>query len=122
MENTNNSDQQRVDENSGGPLEGMSPQNTNMPLNDDEQDAVVYASLGVNNQPDVMNPGDEEASDTLLYTDTATARHATDGLSNDAEPDEFTDEIADDIDLSDDDIEEEITELAEEEDEGNERY
>ena len=121
MENTNNSDQQRVDENSGGPLEGMSPQNTNMPLNDDEQDAVVYAGLGVDNNPDIMNPGNEEASDTLLYTDTATARHATDELSNDAEPDELTDKLVD-ADLSDDEIDEQITELAEEEDEGNERY
>lgn len=67
MENTNNPDQQRVDQNSGGPLEGMSPQNTNMPENNEEEDAVVYAGLGVNNRPDIMNPGDEEASDTL-YT------------------------------------------------------
>jgi hypothetical protein len=121
MENTNNPDQQRVDENTGGPLEGMSPQNTNMPENNQEQDAVVYAGLGVNNQPDIMNPGDEEASDTLLYTDTATARHATDGVSNDEEFDEFPNDLAN-SDLSDDDIDEQITELAEEEDEGNERY
>ena len=121
MENTNNSDQQRVDENSGGPLGGMSPRHTNIPENDSEEDAVVYAGLGVNNQPDIMNPGDQEASDTLLYTDTATARHATDQVSNDAEPDEFTDEL-DDADLSDDEIEDQIDELAEEEDEGNERF
>ena len=121
MENINNSDQQRVDENSGGPLEGMSPQNVNPPANNEEDDDVVYAGLGVNNSPDIMNPGDEEASDTLLYTDTATARHATDEISNDAEPDEFVDELTD-SDLSDDDIDEQITELAEEEDEGNERY
>ena len=120
MENTNNSDQQRIDQ-TGGPLEGMSPQNTNMPLNDNEEDSVVYAGLGVNNEPDIMNQGDDEASDTLLYTDTATARHATDQLSNDEEFDEFTNDLAD-SDLSDDDIDEEITELAEEEEEGNERY
>lgn len=127
MENINNdnSDQQRVDENTGGPLEGMSPQNNNMPLNNDDQDDVVYAGLGVNNEPDIMNPGNEEATDTLLYTDTMTARHATDELPNDAEPDEFTDELdelSDDDDLSDDEIDEQIDELAEEEDEGNERY
>ncbi|GAB2524867.1 hypothetical protein [Spirosoma aerophilum] len=120
MENTNNSDQQRVDENSGGPLEGMSPQNTNMPENDNEEDAVVYAGLGVNNEPDIMNPGDDEASDTLLYTDNATARHATDQVSNDEEFDEFVDDPV--TNLSDDDIDEEITELEEEEEEGNERY
>ena len=122
MENMNNPDQQRVDENSGGPLEGMSPQNVNPPANNEEDDDVVYAGLGVNNSPDIMNPGDEEASDTLLYTDTATARHATDELSNDEEFDEFTVDELEDTDLSDDDIDEEITELAEEEDEGNERY
>ncbi|MBD2751290.1 hypothetical protein [Spirosoma validum] len=122
MENTNNPDQQRVDQNSGGPLEGMSPQHTNMPLNDNEEDAVVYAGLGVNNDPDIMNPGNEEASDTLLYTDTATARHATDEISNDAEFDEFTDELNNEEDMSDDEIDEQIIELAEEEDEGNERY
>ncbi|MFD2937256.1 hypothetical protein [Spirosoma flavum] len=120
MENTNNSDQQRVDENSGGPLEGVSPQHTNLLENDTEQDAVVYAGLGVDNEPDIMNPGDEEASDTLLYTDTTTARHATDEVSNGEEPDEFIDDA--DENLSDDELDEQITELAEEEDEGNERY
>lgn len=121
MENTNNLDQQRVDENSGGPLEGMSPQHTNMPENNDELDSVVYAGLGVNNEPDVMNPGDQEATDTLLYTDTATARHATDQVSN---ADDFDDMPADLLadDLSDDELNQEISELAEEEDEGNERY
>ena len=120
MENTSSSGQQQVDQSTGGPLEGMSPQHNNIPENDVEQDAVVYAGLGVNNEPDVMNQGGDEAADTLLYTDTATARHATDELSNDAEPDEFMDDASDD--LSDDELDAEITELAEEEDEGNERY
>ncbi len=92
-----------------------------MAPNDTEEESVVYAGLGVNNEPDVRNPGDEEASDTLLYTDSATARHATNAESNDAEPDEFTDEF-DEGDLTEDEMEEEITELGEEEDEGNERY
>ena len=126
MENVNNSDQQRVDENSGGPLEGMSPQNTNMPLDNDEMDSIAYAGLGVNNEPDIMNPGNEEATDTLLYTDTATAHHATDEVSNNEGYNEFTSEsdndLSDDDDLSDDEIDEQIDELAEEEDEGNERY
>ncbi len=121
MENINNSDQQPVDENSGGPLEGMSPQYTNVPENDDEGDVTSYAGLGVNNRPDVMNPGDQEASDTLLYTDTATARHATDEVSNGEDIDDMPADLLDD-DLSDDELDEEITELAEEEDEGNERY
>lgn len=121
MENNNNSDQQRVDQNSGGPLEGMSPQNTNMPENTYEEDVVSYAGLGVNNQPDVMNPGDEEATDTLLYTDTATARHATDEVSNAEDLDDMPEDLLND-DVSDDDLDAEITELAEDEEEGNERY
>jgi hypothetical protein len=120
MENTNNSDQQRVDQNSGGPLEGMSPQNTNIPENNDEEDAVVYAGLGVNNDPDILNPGDEEASDTLLYTDTITARHATDEVSNDEDMDDIPEDLLEDI--SDEELDNEIDELAEEEEEGNERY
>ena len=121
MENTNNSDQQRVDQNSGSPLEGMSPQNIDMPENDEDMDSVVYAGLGVNNQPDSMNPGDEEASDTLLYTDTATARHATDGVSNDEGMDDMPADLLSG-DLSDDELDEEITELAEDEDESSERH
>lgn len=120
MENNNNPDQQRVD-NSGGPLESMSPQNTNMPENNDEMDAVVYAGLGVNNEPDVMNAGDDEATDTLLYTDTATARHATDEVSNAEDMDDLPEDLLDD-ELSDDELDSEISQLAEEEDEGNERY
>jgi len=121
MENTNNADQQRVDQNTGGPLEGMSPQNTNVPENNDEMDAVVYAGLGVNNDPDVMNPGDEEATDTLLYTDTATARHATDEVSNADDLDDTPDDLLED-DISDDELDREITELAEDEEASNERY
>ena len=121
MENTTNADQQSPDQTLGNSVKGLSPQHNNLPENDEDDDAVVYAGLGVNNQPDIMNPGEEEASDTLLYTDTATARHATNELSNDEEPDEFPEEELSD-DLSDDEIEEQITELAEEEEEGNERY
>ena len=121
MENTNNSDQQRVDQNSGGPLEGMSPQNTNMSEDNDEMDSVVYAGLGLDGQPDAMNPGSEEASDTLLFTDTATARHATDEVSNNEDMDDLPENLLDE-DLSDDELDDEIIELAQEEDEGGEPY
>lgn len=121
MENTNNTNQQRVDENSGGPLEGMSPQNTNVPINEEEQDDVVYTGLGVNNDPDIMNPGDDEATDTVLHTDTITARHATDEVSNAEDLDDIPSDLLED-DLSDDDLDEQIIELADEEQEGNERY
>lgn len=121
MENRNDAGQERVEQNTGGPLEGMSPQNTNMPENQYEDDVVAYAGLGVNNDPDVMNPGDEEATDTLLYTDTATARHATDEVSNAEDMDDMPEDLLDE-DLSDDELDREITDLAEDEDEGNERY
>ncbi len=116
MEKLNNPDQQRVDQNTGGPLEGVSHQNSHTLDDIDEQDVVAYAGLGVNNSPDVMNPGDEEATDTLLYTDTVTARHATDELSNAEAVNDLTIEA-----LSDDDLDDEIARLEEEEKEG-ERY
>ena len=117
MENTN---QQSPDQSAGNSTKGLSPQHNGMPANEGD-DAVVYAGLGVNNEPDVINPGDEEGTDTLLFTDTATARHATDAVSNEAEADEFPVDAIDGT-MSDDEIDEEITELAEEEEEGNERY
>lgn len=92
-----------------------------MPANDDMADAV-YAGLGVGNDPDVMNPGREEATDTVLHTDTATAHHATDEVSNDGDMDTLPDDLLDEEITDDDQIEEEIAELAEEEEEGNERY
>lgn len=122
MENTNNADQQSPDQTAGNSQKGLSPQHNNAPENNEEDEAIVYAGLGVNNRPDVLNPGEEEAADTLLYTDTATARHATDELSNDEEPDEFVEDDLSDDDLSDDEIDDEIAELEEEEEEGNERY
>ena len=90
--------------------------------NEQEDDGVAYAGLGVNNEPDNMNPGSEEASDTLLYTDNVTAQHATDEVSNGVDGDELPEDMLDDEDLSDDELDDQITELAEEENEGNERY
>lgn len=121
MENTDNADMQSPNQAIGNSMKGVSPQHNDLPPNDESDDTAIYTGLGVNNQPDIMNPGDEEASDTVLHTDTATARHATDAVSNDAEDDEFMNDFAN-SDLSDDDIDEQIIELAEEEDEGNERY
>ncbi|MFD2569979.1 hypothetical protein ACFSUS_04995 [Spirosoma soli] len=121
MESTNNADQQPIDGNTGGPLEGMSPQHNNLPPNNEDEDVTVYAGLGVNNDPDVMNRPDDEAADTLLFTDTATARHATDEVSNGEDIDDLPEDLLDD-DLSDDELDQEISELAEEEEEGNERY
>jgi hypothetical protein len=97
MENFNNSDQQMGEQTTGGPLEGMSPQFTNMPPNDTEADNVVYANLGIDGEPDVMNPGSEEATDTLLYTDNAVAADVSEGIGNvetdDTLPPEFYNDL-----------------------------
>ena len=91
-----------------------------MPANNDELDDAVYAGLGVNNDPDIMNPGGEEATDTVLHTDTLTAQHAGDEVSNDDDPANalLDGDVADD----DDELDKEITELTEDEEAGNERY
>ena len=99
MENTNNSDQQRVDQNTGGLLEGMSPQFTNMLGNDVNEDPAIYADLGISGQPDNMNPGSEEASDTILYTDNMTARNATDNVSNSIDNELPEDELLLDVEM-----------------------
>lgn len=50
--------------------------------NTENEDPAIYANLGIGGHPDNMNPGSEEASDTILYTDNMTARNATDNVSN----------------------------------------
>ena len=106
-------------DNQNQPRETMSRQDVNMPANDERADDV-YAGLGVNNEPDIMNPGSEEATDTVLHTDTITAQHATDAVSNGDDP---TNALLDgEIAGDDDELDKEITELAEDENEGNERY
>lgn len=109
------------DQSMGSSSKGVSSQHTDMLQNNENEEATVYTGLGVNNEPDVMNTGAQEGTDTLLFTDTATARHATNAVSNEAEPDEFPDDAAEAA-TSEDEMEEQISELAEEEDEGNERY
>ncbi|CCH55910.1 hypothetical protein BN8_05210 [Fibrisoma limi BUZ 3] len=113
--------QQRVDQQTGGPQEGMSPQHTNVPEDNYEEDTAVYAGLGVNNEPDVYDRPDDEAVDTILYTDSATARHATDGVSNDEDMDDLPEDLLDD-DVSDEELDREISELAEDEEVGGEPY
>lgn len=98
MENVNNPDQQRVDQNSGGPLEGLSPQSVNMPGNDVNEESAIYSEFGFNGKPDAINPGDEEASDTILYTDNAVATDMTDMVSDNTPdnsdlPAEFYDDV-----------------------------
>lgn len=93
--------------------------------NDDDnlEDDPVYAGLGVNNEPDAYNEPDDEAQDTILHTDTQTAQHATEGVSNDADELDLDEEEKDlKRHFEEDQIEEQISELAQEEDLGNERY
>lgn len=122
MESANESaGQQPIDQQSGGPLSGMSEQNVNMPENNDEMDSVIYADLGIDGQPDSMNPGDEEATDTLLYTDNSTARNAAEGVSNDEDLNDLPADLLGD-NLSDDELDREISDLAAEEDAGGEPF
>lgn len=117
MENTNNFDQQRIDQNIGEPLEGLLPQFANIPDNDVNEDPTIYADLGISGQPDNMNPGSEEASDTILYTDNMTARNATDNVSNSID-DELAEEellLDEEMDLlNDTDVDMDPDELREE--------
>lgn len=107
MENTNNSDQQPVDQQTGGPLEGLSPRNNAgqeelaKNASGDPEDSAIYAGLGLNSgSTDEWNPASEEAADSILYTDTTTAQHAFDNVSNDVDYDKLpTDEA-----LSEDEI------------------
>lgn len=82
--------------------------------NDSQDESIVYANLGINGQPDEMNRGNDEATDTLLYTDNSTARNATVGLPND--------DLGDMDNLSEDELDREISDLAEEEDAAGEPY
>ena len=48
-------------------------QSGDMPGNDVNSEPAIYAEFGFDGQPDTTNPGTEEASDTILYTDNAVA-------------------------------------------------
>ncbi len=107
------------------------PQYTELVPNADDNDLRAYANLGVNNDPDSMNPGDEEATDTLLYTDSLTAQHATDEIDNETDLDDLNleeligDEPAQETGNGsnpDTEINREISDLAEDEDAGGEPY
>jgi hypothetical protein len=59
-------------------------QSGDMPGNDVNDESAIYAELGLDGQPDSLNPGSEEASDTILYTDNAVASDMTDMVSEKA--------------------------------------
>jgi hypothetical protein len=126
MENVKNTNQQPVDQDAGSPSEGVPPQFTDLPGNGVNEDSAVYANLGINGQPDSMNPGNEEASDTILYTDNQTARNATENVSNDLEDDLPEDSLLSDEEmdrLSDSDIDTDPNELRDErENDETDRY
>lgn len=94
--------------------------------NTNDEDSAIYANLGIGGQPDNMNPGSEEASDTILYTDNMTARNATDNVSNSFD-DELPEEerlLDEEMDrLNDGDVERDPDELREErENDDTDRY
>jgi len=94
--------------------------------NNDNEDPAIYANLGIGGQPDNMNPGSEEASDTILYTDNMTARNATDNVSNSFDDELPEDELLLDEEmarLNDTDVERDPDELREErENDDTDRY
>lgn len=122
MESTNEgAGRQAADDEVGSSMRDMPEPNVDMPDNNEEMDSVIYADLGIDGQPDSMNPGSEEATDTLLYTDNSTARNATNNLSND----EGMDDIPADLlatDLSDEELDREIGDLATDEEASGEPY
>lgn len=59
-------------------------QSGDMPGNDVNGESAIYAEFGFDGQPDNMNPGDDEASDTILYTDNAVASDMTNMVSEKA--------------------------------------
>jgi hypothetical protein len=98
--------------------------------NDENENPAIYANLGISGGPDNMNPGDEEASDTILYTDNQVARKATEAVSVDddivggIDP---TDELQvgnDELDrLNDSDVDQDANDLrAERENDDKDRY
>ncbi|MBC8154228.1 MAG: hypothetical protein H7Z72_15100 [Bacteroidetes bacterium] len=122
MESTNEgAGRQSDDDEMGGSRSDMPEPNVDMPDNDDEMTSVIYADLGIDGQPDSMNPGSDEATDTLLYTDNSTARNATNNLPND----EGMNDLPGDLlitDLSDEELDREIGDLTTDEEAGGEPY
>lgn len=95
MENNNNSDSPNQVDQTGGPQGGVSPERVNMPENDLEANPAVYSEFGMDGTTDVYSHPDDEAADTILYTDNVTAMHAMDEVPNGPAFDELPDDMVD---------------------------
>ncbi|GAA4405586.1 hypothetical protein GCM10023187_24110 [Nibrella viscosa] len=102
MKSHNNSTPNRVDQ-TGGPLTNVSPEQVNRPENEIDANSAVYAEFGMDDTTDVYSHPDDEAADTILYTDNITAQHAMEQVPNGPAFDELPEDM----------IDEEITEANE---------
>lgn len=95
-------------------------QSGDMPGNDVNGESAIYAEFGFDGQPDNMNPGTDEASDTILYTDNAVATDMTEMVSERASYDsDLPADLYNDLDNVDEaKMQAEVDQLADEE--GNE--
>jgi hypothetical protein len=118
MDTQNNPSQPRTDRASDALSEDISLQNSGLLANDPDSEEVIYADLGIQGQPDGMNPGDDEATDTVLYTDNQVARFATENVASDETIDDLPEALLDDEDsiVNEDDVYNDPDELAAERD------
>lgn len=82
MDTANNPQQPRPDRAADDLSDDVALQTTGLLANDPDSEAVLYADLGIDGQPDNMNPGEDEAADTMLYTDNQVARFATENVAS----------------------------------------
>ena len=93
--------------------------------NDPDSEDVIYADLGINGQPNNMNPGNDEATDTMLYTDNQVARFATENVASEETINDLPEAMLADEDsvTNEDDIYDDPDELADERDnDGKDSY
>ncbi len=118
MDTQNNPNQPRTNRSSDVSSDDIARQSSGLLANDPDSEDVIYADLGIQGQPDVMNPGDDEATDTMLYTDNQVARFATENVASDDTIDSLPETMLDDEDsiANEDDVYNDPDELAEERD------
>ncbi len=92
-------------------------QSGDMPGNDVNGESAIYAEFGFDGQPDNMNHGSDEASDTILYTDNAVASDMTDMVSETASYDsDLPADLYNDLDnVNEAQMQAEVDKLADEE-------
>ncbi len=118
MDKHNNPSQPRTDRDSDASSDDIALQNSGLLANNPDSEKVIYADLGIGGQPDSMNPGDDEAADTMLYTDNQVARFATENVASDETINDLPEAMLDDEDsiVNEDDVFNDPDELASERD------